>query len=133
MNGKGVLRLVKSLTVRQEADGGGEVWEIEKILVNWLGERFGKSYSIRASRDVDVVFVLLTPDDVGFASFKPKSKRKWPGMNVVFELGYFLGVMRRRTGRVLVLLKGRLELPSDLAGVVYIGITNGVEAAAPLI
>jgi len=85
------------------------------------------------ARDVDIVFVLLTPDDVGFASSKPKSRRKRPRMNVVFELGYFLGAMRRRSGHVLALLKGPLELPSDLSGVVYSDITKGVGAAAPMI
>jgi predicted nucleotide-binding protein len=44
-------------------------------------------------------------------------------------LGYFLGAMRRHSGRVVLLHKGQLELPSDLAGVVYIDIAHGIEAA----
>ena len=52
-------------------------------------------------------------------------------MNVLLELGYFLGTLRRTSGRVVVLRKGDVEIPSDLAGVVYIDISGGVQAAAP--
>ncbi len=49
--------------------------------------------------------------------------------NVILELGYFLGVLGRETGRVVLLYKGPLDVPSDLSGVVYIDISNGIEAA----
>jgi hypothetical protein len=60
--------------------------------------------------------VLLTPDDVGGAdkeSLNPRARQ-----NVVFELGFFVGRLGR--GRVVALTKGNVELPSDIAGVVYI-------------
>ncbi|MDH8506261.1 nucleotide-binding protein, partial [Klebsiella pneumoniae] len=37
--------------------------------------------------------------------------------NVLYELGYFAGKLGR--GKVLVLRKGDIEIPSDLAGVLY--------------
>ena len=44
-------------------------------------------------------------------------------------MGFFLGKLERKSGRVLLLHKGKLEIPSDISGVTYIDITNGVEAA----
>lgn len=33
----------------------------------------------------------------------------------------------------MLLYKGRLEFPSDVAGIAYVDITNGVEAAGEII
>jgi len=35
----------------------------------------------------------------------------------------------RKSGRILVFYRGPIELPSDIAGVVWIDISNGIEAA----
>lgn len=62
--------------------------------------------------------VLLTPDDVGGpakGSMSPRARQ-----NVVFELGYFVGRLGR--DRVVAMTKGGVELPSDIAGVVYISL-----------
>jgi predicted nucleotide-binding protein len=48
---------------------------------------------------------------------------------VILELGFFLAHFQRRSGQVILLHKGPLDLPSDLAGLVYVNITNGIEAA----
>ena len=82
------------------------------------------------SADTDIACVLMTPDDIGALAMDKGATSPRPRQNVVFELGYFLGAMRRASGRVIVLFKGPLEIPSDLAGVVYIDVTNGVESAA---
>lgn len=74
------------------------------------------------AEDVSVVFVLLTPDD----KFEDGDR---PRQNVIFELGYFLGKLGRDSGRILLLYKGTLDLPSDLSGIVYINIDHGIEAA----
>jgi predicted nucleotide-binding protein len=79
--------------------------------------------------EADWVFVLLTPDDIGqvaggLVSVQPRARQ-----NVIFELGYFLGLMRRQSGRIILLYKGGLEIPSDLGGITYIDITHGIEAA----
>lgn len=75
---------------------------------------------------VDCAFVLLTPDDpAGRNSREPRRSRQ----NVIFELGFFLAQLGRRSGRVIVLHKGPNELPSDIQGVVWIGIDGGIESA----
>jgi predicted nucleotide-binding protein len=77
----------------------------------------------------DMVFVLLTPDDAGHAVAGGEQEQARARQNAIFELGYFLGYLRRQSGRVLVLRKGPIEIPSDLAGVVTIDISGGIEAA----
>ncbi len=79
--------------------------------------------------NVDVVFVLLTPDDTVWSADQTTSAPRRARQNVIFELGYFLGRMGRGTGRVLLLHRGALDLPSDIAGLVYIDISEGIEAA----
>ncbi len=79
------------------------------------------------SKNIDVVFVLLTPDDMGGAVGGPLAARA--RQNVILELGYFAAKFGRSSGRVILLHKGDLELPSDMAGIIYIDISNGVEAA----
>jgi len=80
-----------------------------------------------------LVFVLLTPDDLGASAADPDDTKRRARQNVIFEMGYFLGMLGRESGRVLLLHKGPLELPSDLSGVAYIDISSGVEAAGELI
>jgi predicted nucleotide-binding protein len=82
---------------------------------------------------VDFVFVLLTPDDKMAAADATNDDKRRARQNVIFELGYFLGTLGRLSGRVLLLYKGPLELPSDLAGIVYIDISKGVDAAGETI
>lgn len=81
------------------------------------------------TEDIDIVFVLLTPDDKGAAASDDNMTKRRARQNVIFELGYFLASMRRCSGRVLLLHKGALELPSDINGLVYVDISNGIEAA----
>jgi predicted nucleotide-binding protein len=78
---------------------------------------------------IDIAFVLMTPDDVGGFSESPETLMSRARQNVVFELGYFMGMLGRKAGRVIVLHKGPLEIPTDLAGVIYIDISNGLYAA----
>ncbi|VEI70452.1 ABC-type sugar transport system, periplasmic component [Serratia fonticola] len=68
------------------------------------------------SGDVSFAIVLMTPDDSGNA-LSSESTRLRARQNVLYELGYFAGKLGR--GRVLVLKKGEIEIPSDLAGVLY--------------
>ena len=78
---------------------------------------------------VDLAFVLLTPDDKLLLEDGTNDLKRRARQNVIFELGYFLGVFGRLSVRVFLLHKGSLDLPSDLSGVVYIDISNGVNAA----
>ncbi|EHF5009441.1 TPA: TIR domain-containing protein [Enterobacter hormaechei] len=68
------------------------------------------------SGDVSFAIVLMTPDDSGSA-LASESTRLRARQNVLYELGYFAGKLGR--GKVLVLRKGDIEIPSDLAGVLY--------------
>jgi DNA-binding response OmpR family regulator len=82
----------------------------------------------------DVVFVMLTPDDRGrLAAGAARTGRARARQNVLFELGYFLCFTRQHGRPLIVLSKGDLELPSDIAGLVTIDITHGVESAAEAI
>lgn len=76
-----------------------------------------------------LAFVLLTPDDVGAPTTARDDEKRRARQNVILELGYFLGMFGRSAGRVFLLHKGPLELPSDLAGLCYIDISSGIEAA----
>lgn len=77
------------------------------------------------AQDADLVFALFTPDDFN----EPQAGSGRARQNVVFEYGYFMGLLGRRSGRVFFLYKEGVEVPSDLRGVVSIDITHGVEAA----
>lgn len=81
------------------------------------------------SADIDVVFVLLTPDDKSLTGLSDSPVNLRARQNVIFELGYFIAKMERKSGRVILLYKGELELPNDLAGLIYINIDSGIDAA----
>ena len=97
-----------------------------------LGRTIIEKFEDYAS-DSNLVFVLLTPDDTGATAADPNDAKRRARQNVIFEMGYFLGVLGRLSGRVMLLYKGPLELPNDLLGVVYIDISGGVAAAGELI
>lgn len=67
--------------------------------------------------DARFAVVLLTGDDVGglkgVAEQRPRARQ-----NVIFELGFFFGVLGR--DRVAVLHESALEIPSDVDGLAYI-------------
>lgn len=75
-----------------------------------------------------IIFVLLTPDDIVIAEGCNNDEKRRARQNVIFEMGYFLGALGRKSGRVILLYRGPLELPSDLSGVTYIDISNGIES-----
>ncbi|HXN63842.1 MAG TPA: TIR domain-containing protein [Candidatus Acidoferrales bacterium] len=83
------------------------------------------------SMQIDCVFVLLTPDDAALSQAPGEPRRS--RQNVIFELGFFFGQFKRNSGRVIVLYKGPNQLPSDIQGVVWISIDDGVETAGELI
>ena len=81
------------------------------------------------ARTTDLAFILLTPDDKGATNAAPDEEKARARQNVILELGYFLGIFRNRKGRVVLLHKGELEIPSDISGLVYISIEDGVKKA----
>ena len=81
----------------------------------------------QCSDESDLIFVILTPDDVALDS--PAGSTSRARQNVILECGYFFGRLGRGGGQVILLKKGDIEMPSDLSGVVYVDITSGIEAA----
>jgi CheY-like chemotaxis protein len=79
--------------------------------------------------NIDLVFVLLTPDDTVYNSSTTNDVKRRARQNVIFEMGYFFAKMQRKNGAIILLYKGELELPSDIQGIVYIDIGAGIEAA----
>ena len=86
--------------------------------------------------DVGYAFVILTPDDVGgikhsydkylksldirlIDNFEQRARQ-----NVILEFGYFIGKLTLE--RVCCLHKGKVGLPSDMHGIVYIPFENTV-------
>lgn len=66
--------------------------------------------------------VLLTPDDVGALASEAASLKARARQNVVFELGYFIGLLGRPN--VCALVGERVERPSDISGLVYISLDS---------
>lgn len=70
---------------------------------------------IEHNSDVGMAVVLLTPDDVGSKAggqVEPRVRQ-----NVLLELGYFIGALGR--DKVCALRSGKVEIPTDFAGVVW--------------
>ena len=86
-----------------------------------LDEEPGRSRTIiqkfEDHTSVDYAVVLMTPDDVVECREGGEVVHR-ARQNVVFELGYFVGALKRH--RVCVITKGDLEIPSDYRGVEYI-------------
>lgn len=71
--------------------------------------------------------VLLTPDDEGYAVGREEEKKYRARQNVVLELGMVLARLGRP--RVAILHKKSVELPSDIAGLIYIPFEERVDEA----
>lgn len=63
--------------------------------------------------------VLLSPDDVGGIADAGLTQER-ARQNVIFELGFFMGKLD--LNRVLLLKKGKVEIPSDLHGILYVSM-----------
>jgi predicted nucleotide-binding protein len=77
---------------------------------------------VDCAREVGFAVVLLTPDDLGGETADDSQKSR-ARQNVIFELGYFVGSLGR--GRACLLRKEKVEIPSDLYGVVYTTMDAG--------
>lgn len=73
----------------------------------------------RYTNDADFALVLYTPCDHGRGAHETKvSPRYRARQNVVFEHGYLMAKLGREN--VCALVKGDLETPNDISGVVYV-------------
>ena len=80
---------------------------------------------LRDHGNVGFACVLLSPDDEGYKAGMPEERKYRARQNVVLELGMVLARLGRR--RVAILHKQSIELPSDIAGLLYIPFTERVE------
>ena len=94
---------------------------LESIILHEVSDRgrtIIKKFSEEA-QDVGYAIVLMTPDDegraVGTTALKSRARQ-----NVVFELGFFIGKLGSE--KVAAMMKGDVEKPSDLHGVLYISL-----------
>jgi predicted nucleotide-binding protein/predicted Rossmann-fold nucleotide-binding protein len=67
--------------------------------------------------DIGYAFVLFSPDDVGSTVASKDNLVLRARQNVIFEHGLFVGHLG--PSRVCAILKGSVEMPSDLHGVLY--------------
>jgi CheY-like chemotaxis protein len=81
-----------------------------------------------AAERIDCVLVLLTPDDTG-VNLSTDDERRRARQNVIFELGFFYAHMGRKSGRVIALRKGPIDLPTDIHGIIWIDVSQGIKAA----
>jgi len=127
---KGILKGLKLTPIVLHEQPGGSRTIVEKL----------EKYS-----DVGYAFVILTPDDTTSSKFDEVLEKldseeefeiqvqkdsfrsmikKRARQNVILEFGYFIGKLNR--DRVCCLLKGDVERPSDMHGIVYIPFKESV-------
>ena len=93
------------------------------------GQTIPEKFEEHAS-EAGFAIILLTPDDVGASKDERDKLKPRARQNVVLELGYFWGRLGR--GRVCVLHKGGVELPSDMQGLLYVPMNSPNEWQLPL-
>jgi hypothetical protein len=91
----------KTIILREEANLG-----------QTLIEKFEKH-----AAEVSYAIIILTPDDKGSRAGDTDSRPRGR-QNVIFEMGYFYGLIGR--AKVSVLLYPGVEKPSDMDGIAYI-------------
>lgn len=78
---------------------------------------------IEANSNVGFAIVLYTPCDLGASKGEIDHPKPRARQNVVFEHGYLIGKIGREN--VCALVKGDIETPTDISGVVYIKMDEG--------
>ncbi|EBW1603713.1 DNA-binding protein [Salmonella enterica subsp. enterica serovar Kottbus] len=104
--------------VLQNTAGGG------MTIIEALERQIGKEPEAKFG------IVLMTPDDMGFAN-RDGSDKSQPRarQNVVMEMGMLLSSLTRE--KVVILVKGHLEQPSDAHGINYLHFNNHVKEVVP--
>jgi predicted nucleotide-binding protein len=67
--------------------------------------------------DVGFAVILLSPDDFAYPKEHPDKINPRARQNVIFEMGFFVGMLGRE--KTFLLRRGEIELPSDYHGIVY--------------
>ncbi|MGB1205461.1 MAG: TIR domain-containing protein [Chitinophagales bacterium] len=101
---------LKSVVLHEQTNGGRTI--IEKF------ESFAKKAAF--------AIVILSADDYGYAKGKNKKTKKLRArQNVVFELGFFTGLLGRKKVAVLQETHEDFETVGDYSGVVYVPYDSG--------
>ena len=104
--------------ILMNSSGGG------KTIIEALEGHIGRDYSS------DFGIVLMTPDDVGYAKKDgPEKAEPRARQNVTLETGMLLASLTRK--RMALLVKGHLELPSDLQGIIRFNFNDHVREVVP--
>ena len=77
--------------------------------------------------DVGFGIVLYTPCDVGAKNTETPNLKPRARQNVVFEHGFLIGKIGRKN--VCALVKGEVEKPNDVLGVVYVSMSDNWKIA----
>jgi len=81
-----------------------------------LGQTLPEKFESLAA-NTDAAIALATPDDLASSVVLADLKRKRARQNVWVEVGWFWGRLGRK--RILLLVRGDIEIPSDLDGIEY--------------
>lgn len=73
--------------------------------------------------DVGFAVIILTADDEAYPHGKADLKANRARQNVILEFGFFIGKLGRE--RTAVLYENKVELPTDIHGLVYIPLDTG--------
>ena len=108
----------RDLRAKESAENLVQLLRFEPVVLDRVVKHGSTTVVEAFEKAVDVVaaLVLLTPDDVGGLRKRGPTQPR-ARQNVIFELGYVMGRLGR--GRVICLLKGEIEKPSDIEGVYY--------------
>jgi predicted nucleotide-binding protein len=98
--------------------GGG------KTIIEALEGKIGHDYSS------DFGIVLMTPDDFGYdKNDGPDKAEPRARQNVILEAGMLLSSLTR--ARMAIIVKGHLEMPTDLQGIIYFGYNDHIREIVP--
>jgi predicted nucleotide-binding protein len=95
-----------------------------KTIIEALEGKIGRDHSS------DFGIVLMTPDDMGHAKkdgvekAEPRARQ-----NVILETGMLLSSLTR--ARMAIVIKGHIEIPSDLQGIIRFGYNDHVKEIVP--
>jgi predicted nucleotide-binding protein len=104
--------------ILMNTSGGGKT--IIEALEGQIGRDFTSDFGI----------VLMTPDDFGYSKKDGKDKAEPRArQNVILEAGMLLSSLTRL--RMAIVVKGHLELPSDLQGIIHLGYNEHVKEIIP--
>ena len=92
------------------------------------GQTLPEKFEYLAS-EADAAIALATPDDLALAVSRAEVTQARARQNVWVEVGWFWGRLGR--SRVLLLVRGDLEIPSDLDGIEYHSYKKSVLDLAP--